>query len=142
LLCRQRTEARPLIVGISEGIENGRAGNIKYWPRGGIELDSVTLSIKRLSAMPAKVAVATALPETRGSCRDFAVLFIEASRSLGSGQGSFPAIFTILVRTVSDPVLLDFSIRPIAVSEVSIWYPSPLHATSGRQCRRPAVSLA
>ena len=30
-----------------------------------------------------------------GSCRDFAVLFVEAARCLGFGAGSFPATFTV-----------------------------------------------
>jgi hypothetical protein len=38
-----------------------------------------------------------------GSCRDFAVLFVGASRSLGFGRESSPAIFTIRIRTVWGP---------------------------------------
>ena len=90
-----------------------------------------------------------------GSCRDFAILFVEATRSLSfgarivsgylydpgqnsvSGAGSTHAWAEVFVPGAG---WITF-IRPIAVSEVSTWYQSPSHATSGRQCRCPAVSL-
>jgi hypothetical protein len=90
-----------------------------------------------------------------GSCRDFAVLFVEAcfrgtnrlrlSLRSWSEQGGVQWCWI-------DPRLggslragrrLDhFRSDQSRCRRFSTWYPSPLHATSGTQCRCPAVSLA
>ena len=50
LLDRQSAKIDPIIVGISEGVENGGNGDVKDGPGGGVVLEFVTLSITRLSA--------------------------------------------------------------------------------------------
>ena len=91
-----------------------------------------------------------------GSCRDFAVLFVEAARSLGFGARIVSGYLTNRIRTAWDrqararpmpgrrflsPAQAGSrSIRPTAVSVASISSRLRSHAISGRRRRCPAVS--
>ena len=69
------------------------------------------------------------LDRGRGSCRDFAILFAEAVRSLDMGARG-PAPPTRGQRSMCLGLAGSTSIRPIAASADSIWFRSPLPATS------------